>query len=142
MIKKIEKILDRWTNINEILLHAGEMTAQERRTVLAVTTAMATEIRRELELAVTVTKTKEEIMDLLEVYYCGPYHTWPILLGEAAVVDGVQQFIVYPRDDGAITHMTLLFQGVRNVEVNDEVMGPIIAAPARPKRPPYASLDN
>lgn len=49
MREKIETILDRWTDINEILLRAGEMTAQERRTVLAVTNAMAREIRRELK---------------------------------------------------------------------------------------------
>ncbi|KKL92896.1 hypothetical protein LCGC14_1880080 [marine sediment metagenome] len=46
MCEKIETILNRWTNINEILLRTGEMTAQERRTVLAVTNAMAREIRR------------------------------------------------------------------------------------------------
>jgi len=48
MREAIETILDRWTDINEILLCAGEMTAQERRTVLAVTNAMAREIRKEL----------------------------------------------------------------------------------------------
>ncbi len=48
MREEIETILKRWTDINEILLRAGEMTAQERRTVLAVTNAMAREIRREL----------------------------------------------------------------------------------------------
>lgn len=48
MREKIETILNRWTDINEILLRAGEMTAQERRTVLAVTNAMAREIRKEL----------------------------------------------------------------------------------------------
>ncbi len=47
-MENIEKILDRWTNINEVLLRAGEMTAQEKRTVLAVTNAMAREIRKEL----------------------------------------------------------------------------------------------
>ena len=45
----IEGILDRYTNLQEILLRAGEMTAQEKRTVLAVTNAMAREIRKELE---------------------------------------------------------------------------------------------
>lgn len=49
MREKIETILNRWTDINEILLRTGEMTAQERRTVLAVTNAMAREIRRELK---------------------------------------------------------------------------------------------
>lgn len=48
MNEAIETILNRWTDINEILLRAGEMTAQERRTVLAVTNAMAREIRKEL----------------------------------------------------------------------------------------------
>lgn len=48
MREKIEIILNRWTNIDEILLRAGEMSAQEKRTVLAVTNAMAREIRREL----------------------------------------------------------------------------------------------
>ena len=48
MNEAIEIILDRWNKINEILLRAGEMTAQERRTVLAVTNAMAPEIREEL----------------------------------------------------------------------------------------------
>ena len=132
MSKAIEKILDRYTNISEILLRAGEMTAQERRTVLAVTNAMAREIRRELEIAQTVTKTKEEVMDLLEVYYHGPYTTWPLLLGEAGMIDGVEQLIIYPRDDSAITHMTLMFKGVRNVQVEDKALGPIVAGPARP----------
>lgn len=45
----IEEILDRWTNINEILLRTGELSAQEKRTVLAVTNAMAREIRKELD---------------------------------------------------------------------------------------------
>lgn len=49
MREEIEAILDRWTNIQEILLRVGEMTAQERRTVLAVTNAMAREIRKELK---------------------------------------------------------------------------------------------
>ena len=48
MREKIETILDRWTDINEILLRTGEMTAQEKRTVLAVTNAMAREVRRAL----------------------------------------------------------------------------------------------
>jgi len=48
MREAIETILDRWTDINEILLRTGEMTAQERRSVLAVTNAMAREIRKEL----------------------------------------------------------------------------------------------
>ena len=48
MREAIEMILDRWTDINEILLRTGEMTAQERRSVLAVTNAMAREIRKEL----------------------------------------------------------------------------------------------
>jgi len=51
MREEIETILDRWTDINEILLRTGEMTAQERRTVLAVTNAMAREIRRALEIS-------------------------------------------------------------------------------------------
>ena len=46
---KISEILARWTNINHILLHAGEMTAAERRTVLAVTNTMARQIRAVLE---------------------------------------------------------------------------------------------
>lgn len=45
MREKIEAILNRWTDINEILLRVGEMTAQERRTVLAVTNGMAREVR-------------------------------------------------------------------------------------------------
>ncbi len=49
MTANIEAILDRWTNLQEILLRVGEMSAQERRTVLAVTNAMAREIRKELE---------------------------------------------------------------------------------------------
>jgi len=49
MREEIETILKRWTDINEILLRVGEMTAQEKRTVLAVTGGMAREIRRALE---------------------------------------------------------------------------------------------
>lgn len=49
MKDRIEAILVRWTNISEILLRAGEMTADEKRTVLAVTNAMAREIRNELK---------------------------------------------------------------------------------------------
>lgn len=45
MREEIETILNRWTNINEILLRTGEMTAQERRTILAVTNGMAGEKR-------------------------------------------------------------------------------------------------
>lgn len=56
MMKNIEEILERWTNLQEILLRAGEMTAQERRTVLAVTEAMAREIREELEDSVLLPK--------------------------------------------------------------------------------------
>lgn len=48
MNEAIETILNRWTNLQEILLRCGEMTAQEKRTVLAVTNAMAREIRKEL----------------------------------------------------------------------------------------------
>lgn len=48
MREEIETILTRWTDINEILLRTGEMTAQERRTVLAVTNAMAREVREAL----------------------------------------------------------------------------------------------
>ena len=48
MNEAIETILNRWTDINEILLRTGEMTAGRRRTILAVTNAMAREIRREL----------------------------------------------------------------------------------------------
>ena len=45
----IEGILDRWTDLQHILLMAGEMMPHECQTVLAVTNAMAREIRKELE---------------------------------------------------------------------------------------------
>ncbi len=48
MYKEIEVILERWTNAEEIRLRAGEITPDEMRTVLAVTRAMAREIRKEL----------------------------------------------------------------------------------------------
>ena len=46
--KEMEIILDRWTNAEEIRLRAGEIDSETMRTVLAVTNAMAREIREEL----------------------------------------------------------------------------------------------
>lgn len=43
--EQIEKVLDKWTNLDEILLRAGEMTADEQLTTLAVANAIAREIR-------------------------------------------------------------------------------------------------
>ncbi len=47
--KEMEMILDRWTNVEEIRLHAGEIDSETMRTVLAVTNAMARQIRAVLE---------------------------------------------------------------------------------------------
>ncbi len=66
-MKNIEAILDRWTNISEILLRAGEMSAQERRTVLAVTNAMAREIRKELENSILL--PKEPSKDMSDTFW-------------------------------------------------------------------------
>lgn len=38
-------IVDKWTEAGHLLLHAGEMTAQELRTVQAVVRAIAAELR-------------------------------------------------------------------------------------------------
>lgn len=67
ILKNIEVILDRWTDINEIQLRAGEMSAQERRTVLAVTEAMAREIKKELKDSVLL--PKEPTKDMSDAFW-------------------------------------------------------------------------
>ena len=44
------EVCDKWMNPDYIRLHAGEMTAQEMRSVLAVVKAIAAEIREPGEL--------------------------------------------------------------------------------------------
>ena len=44
----IEKVLERWTNAEEIRLRAGEIDSDTMRDVLAVTNAMAREVRKSL----------------------------------------------------------------------------------------------
>lgn len=43
---RVEQILNKWTRPDHIRLHAGEMTVQELRTVVAVVKAIAVEIGR------------------------------------------------------------------------------------------------
>lgn len=43
---KIETILERWTNAEEIRLRAGEIDPETMRTVLAVVNGMAREVRQ------------------------------------------------------------------------------------------------
>jgi len=47
-ITEIDKVIERWTNEQEVLLHAGEMEAQELRTAMAVLNAFAREIKMAL----------------------------------------------------------------------------------------------
>ena len=49
-VKHLDKIINRWTNSQEILLRAGEMTRSELRTVMAVVNGFARELKEELEL--------------------------------------------------------------------------------------------
>jgi len=49
MRDKLEEVIKRWTNSQEVKLRAGEMTAQEERTAMAVLRAFAGEIRAVLE---------------------------------------------------------------------------------------------
>lgn len=49
MNKAIEAILNQWTDAEEVRLHAGEIDVETMRTVLAITRAMASEIREVLE---------------------------------------------------------------------------------------------
>ena len=48
MSKAVEAILNRWTDAEEIRLRAGEIDPGTMQTVLAVTRAMARQIREEL----------------------------------------------------------------------------------------------
>lgn len=64
---------------------------------------------------------------------CYPHlsdYAWPVMLGQAGTIEGVEQFIVYPKEAFAIAQMNELFEGVGNVEVIQKEMGPIVAAPA------------
>ena len=45
VLEEAAKAVDDWNNPNDLQLHAGEMTAQERRTTMAVLTALAHKIR-------------------------------------------------------------------------------------------------
>jgi len=45
VLEEAAKVIDDWNNPNDLQLHAGEMTAQERRTTMAVLTALARKIR-------------------------------------------------------------------------------------------------
>jgi len=49
MTDTINNALNRWTNAEEIRLRAGEIEPKEMRTILAVTRAMAREIRAIME---------------------------------------------------------------------------------------------
>jgi len=48
MTDTIEEILDRWTRPDSVRLHAGEIGFDEMLTVLAITRAMARQIREAL----------------------------------------------------------------------------------------------
>lgn len=77
-------------------------------------------------------KSLEQVTKMIKSYYReAPDHAWPILLGVAGTIDGVEQFIIYPKVVGAIRQMQELFKKVGNVDVKDEVIGEFIAEPAR-----------
>lgn len=50
MNKSLQKVIDIWTDPQEVLLRAGEMEEQELRTAMAVLNGFARDIRRTLEM--------------------------------------------------------------------------------------------
>ena len=95
--------------------------------------ARVAEYARKLLVSLSLTRlTLEAVTAKLSEYYIGPDHGWPIMLGKAGEINGVEQFIIYPKVDSAISQMNELFEGIGNVEVVQEAMGEIVAGPARP----------
>jgi len=70
-----------------------------------------------------------ELMTTLQDYYNHqPDHSWPVMVGKAGMVKGMEQFVIYPKVAGAISQMNELFEEIGNVEVKQEEVGPVIAA--------------
>ncbi len=49
MTNDIRKVIEKWTNSQEVLLRMGEMTPQEKRSVMAALNGMAREIENILD---------------------------------------------------------------------------------------------